>query len=289
MAVYRETDGSIVREYELDNSTFHRSDSRRQRIEVIPTKAFGDCLFLDGELQLSARDEYIYHEMLVHPAMNASYRHRRICILGGGDGCAAREILKWDGGGLEEVTIIDWDAEVINLFSHRYSYINNGSLQDPRVHIRTQDIQELFDEQFQFDVIVIDLTDPNPQEPSSQVFWQKLLQAARKWLSPRGSLVVNAGGLLPWDTEVQEWLYELLKNEFKFSQKFLIPYKTFVPSFAKEWCFFLLSPRQEITIRYSHNEDYINMVMFELACKWSIDYRDRLYPVHLNSPPPTRE
>jgi spermidine synthase len=284
MAVYRETDGFIVREYALDQPNLVTITSRRQSIDVVSTKEYGDCLFLDGELQLSARDEYIYHEMLVHPAMNAALQRSRILIIGGGDGCAAREVLKWPG--VEQITLIDWDSDVVQLFSHRYAYMNNGSLQDPRVHIRCQDIRELVDEQFEFDVILIDLKDPNPDVPSSDQLWRQLIRAARRWLSPRGSLVVNAGGVLPWKTEVAEWVYSLIKTEFQGSSMTLLPYKVFVPSFGKEWCFCLLTPRpsSSFTIQHNYNNNYIDEVIFQMACKWSFDFRDRLCPVNLSPP-----
>lgn len=282
--MYRETDGSIVREYTLDQQNTLSLVSRRQTIDVVSTKEYGECLFLDGELQLSARDEYIYHEMLVHPAMNAAMQRSRVLIIGGGDGCAVREVLKWKGQGLEQITLIDWDSDMIQLFTHRYSFLNNESLQHPDLHIRCQDIREVLNESFEFDVILIDLKDPDRETPASHNLWRQLIRAAKRWLSPHGSLVVNAGGVLPWETDTAEWIALLLKTEFQGTSTTFLPYKVFVPSFGKEWCFCLVAPRHTFQIQQNYNNNYIDGVTFEMACKWSFDYRDRLYPVNLSLP-----
>lgn len=102
-------------------------------------------LYLNGRLQFSSVDEQIYHSMLVYPAMLASNRHDRVLIIGGGDGLAMRDVLKWP---VEEVTLIDLDGQLLNLFGHkdnkytppddikqRLVALNNESMHDPRANI----------------------------------------------------------------------------------------------------------------------------------------------------------
>ena len=92
MAVYRENDGFLVREYELTHSAIVQKQTKKAFLEIVPTKEYGTALFLDGELQLTEKDEYIYHESLVHPCLMTAITRKKVCILGGGDGCAAREV-----------------------------------------------------------------------------------------------------------------------------------------------------------------------------------------------------
>ncbi|MFT3805123.1 MAG: polyamine aminopropyltransferase [Burkholderiaceae bacterium] len=118
-------------------------------------------LFLNGNLQFSSRDEHRYHEALVHPAMSAHPAPRSVLILGGGDGLAAREILRYPD--VERVTLVDLDARVTGLFRDdpRLAALNEGSLRSPRLRVVNEDaFRWLEDDTASYDVIVIDLPDP---------------------------------------------------------------------------------------------------------------------------------
>ena len=121
-------------------------------------------LFIDGNLQFSSVDEYRYHEALVHPAMSLARKQKRILILGGGDGLALREVLKYQS--VEHVTLIDIDPEITELCATHPEIVslNQGSLSDKRVKILNQDAYQ-YVEQLAFDrsydVAIIDLPDPN--------------------------------------------------------------------------------------------------------------------------------
>src|SRR5579863_404690 len=96
-------------------------------------------LFLSGHLQFSSRDEYRYHEALVHPGLSAVPGARRVLVLGGGDGLAVRELLRYPN--LESITLVDLDPEMTHLFStHPYlKQLNGGSLLSPKVHVINAD------------------------------------------------------------------------------------------------------------------------------------------------------
>src|SRR6185369_18067850 len=96
-------------------------------------------LYLNGNLQFSSRDEYRYHEALVHPGLGALPHARRVLVLGGGDGLAVREILKYPG--VESVTLVDLDPEMTKLFSTHplLVQLNRGSLTSPKVHVINAD------------------------------------------------------------------------------------------------------------------------------------------------------
>ncbi|MCB9852349.1 MAG: polyamine aminopropyltransferase [Phycisphaerales bacterium] len=119
-------------------------------------------LYLNGHLQFAAVDEYRYHEALVLPAMEAAARHERVLILGGGDGLAARQVLKYDG--VKRIDLVDLDSEVTNIFKtwQILTRVNGNTLNDPRVHIHNTDafgfLQNTTD---LYDVILIDLPDPS--------------------------------------------------------------------------------------------------------------------------------
>ncbi|WFB11693.1 polyamine aminopropyltransferase [Streptomyces sp. LX-29] len=153
-------------------------------------------LFLDGRLRLSGRDAHRYGEALVHPAMAGP--HRRVLVLGGGDGLAAREILRY--AGVESVTVVERDAELVELArTHpELSALNAGSLADRRVRV---DIGDAFawlrargPTHDGYDVVVSDLPEPGPTD-TAKLYSQEFYGLVRRVLAPGGRLVVHAGAL----------------------------------------------------------------------------------------------
>ena len=131
-----------------------------QRIVVTQGRA-GHRLFLNGNLQFAERDEYRYHEALVHPAMAAHGAPRKVAVLGGGDGMAVREVLRYPG--VESITLVELDPNMTRLFSTHETLVglNGGSLASPKVKIvNTDAFQWLQQTQEMFDVIVVDFPDP---------------------------------------------------------------------------------------------------------------------------------
>jgi len=162
-------------------------------------------LYLNGRLQFSSIDEQIYHSMLVYPAMLASNRHDRVLIIGGGDGLALRDVLKWP---VSEVTLIDLDAQLLNLFGHkdgdftppepinnRLLKLNNKSMQDSRAHIIVGDafleVEKLLDQSKQFDTILIDLPDPNHPD-LNKMYSNYFYNHVRQLLAPDGAMAVQS-------------------------------------------------------------------------------------------------
>ena len=121
----------------------------------------GHRLFLNGNLQFAERDEYRYHEALVHPVMAAHGAPRNVAVLGGGDGMAVREILKYPG--VESVTLVELDPAMTTLFTQNPTLagLNGRSLSSPKVKvINTDAFKWLEDTRDSFDVIVVDFPDP---------------------------------------------------------------------------------------------------------------------------------
>src|SRR6201998_3235737 len=148
-------------------------------------------LFLNSHLQFSSRDEYRYHEALVHPGLDAVPAPRRVLILGGGDGLAVREILKYPQ--VESITLVDLDPEMTNMFSTNpmLTALNQKSFLSPKVHIINADAFPWVDSNRDiFDFIVIDF--PDPTNYSLGKLYTKAFYRAAAWhLSAQGFIGVQ--------------------------------------------------------------------------------------------------
>ncbi|MET7903124.1 polyamine aminopropyltransferase [Streptomyces sp. NPDC005336] len=153
------------------------------------------ALYLDGRLSVSGRDEARYHEALIHPAMAAG-PHGRVLVLGGGDGLAVREILRY--AGVRSVTVVERDPEVVRLARRDpdLSALNGGAYHDPRVRGVTADAFDWLRRRAAYDVVVCDLPDPW-LTPSTKFYSQEFYGLAERVLAPGGRLVVHAGPLSP--------------------------------------------------------------------------------------------
>ncbi|MCG7523761.1 polyamine aminopropyltransferase [Streptomyces sp. OfavH-34-F] len=148
-------------------------------------------LYLDGRLRVSSRDEYRYHEALVHPAMNGA--HARVLILGGGDGLAAREVLRYPD--VRSVTLVELDPAVTRLArtDHALSALNDHALDDPRVTTVTADaFNWLRAARGRYDVVVSDLPDPGISA-GTKLYSAEFYGLVAEALAPDGRLVVHAG------------------------------------------------------------------------------------------------
>lgn len=150
-------------------------------------------LYLDGRLRVSGYDEYRYHEALVHPAMTGP--HARVLVLGGGDGLAAREVLRYPD--VASVTVVELDPGVVRLgrTDPMLSALNAGAYGDPRIGVVTEDAFRWLRgpaSRGRFDVIVSDLPDPGIT-PSTKLYSQEFYGLAARALRPGGRIAVHAG------------------------------------------------------------------------------------------------
>ncbi|OMP65949.1 polyamine aminopropyltransferase [Domibacillus epiphyticus] len=161
--------------------------------QIILTREQGDTrLYLDGQLQFSSSDEHRYHEILVHPVMAAAARHENVLVLGGGDGLAVRELLKYED--LKAVTLVDLDPAMTETArtNHLLTELNKGSLEDRRVKIVNEDAFQFLEKADGFyDVIIIDLPDPN-NESLNKLYTQEFYSLVRNHLRPGGATIVQA-------------------------------------------------------------------------------------------------
>lgn len=203
-------------------------------LQLTETAAFGKMLTIDGELQSTQRDEYIYHEMLVHPLASViGGGPKRVKIYGGGEGATAREVLKWSS--VEKVVQVDWDGELLEHFRSVWPQWAQGAYEDPRLELRVADAwTDCVEDEEKYDYIIIDL--PDPQDSAD---FSALLYGVVRQLTPGGAFVMNAGPVQPWDggfaASFCKDLFEMLpQREWQHYS-----WHTNVPSFAAagEWCF----------------------------------------------------
>jgi spermidine synthase len=162
-----------------------------QKIVLTEWKGY-HWLYLNNNEQFSSYDEYRYHEPLVHPAMHASVARRNILILGGGDGLAAREVLKYPE--VEEITIVDIDERVVELCKTHpaIASLNQGALEHEKVRTRFKDAYIFMENAADlYDVIIIDLPDPKTAD-LARLYSKEFYMLCKKRLSKGGAIVTQA-------------------------------------------------------------------------------------------------
>jgi spermidine synthase len=203
--------------------------SKFQKIEIFENEEYGRILVLDGEIQLSTKFEYIYHEMLVHPAMLYHKNPKKVLIVGGGDGGCLREVAKHP---VKEIYLVEIDKKVIEVSKKYLPSLSAGAFEDKRLKIFNEDAFK-FLERYQsfFDVIINDLTDPKgPSLPLwGKKFYQKILNALDK-----GGIVSMQAGCL------REKFSDKLRKKMEKFFPFFVLHSAFVDCFPMgEHVFFL--------------------------------------------------
>jgi spermidine synthase len=179
-------------QHKYADKIIYQEQSPYQRIVITEWKDHY-WLYLNGNEQFSSYDEERYHEPLVHPAMKLAARQNQILVLGGGDGLAVREILKYQN--VKKITLVDIDPAITQLGQSYPIFVrlNNGALNDPRVNIINKDAYAfLIEDNNLYDIIIIDLPDPKTVELARLYSKQFYLNVARH-LSKGGTVVTQAG------------------------------------------------------------------------------------------------
>ena len=217
-------------------------DSRYQHLVL--TRFKDDLrLFLNSHLQFSSRDEYRYHEALIHPGLSSIPAPRRVLVLGGGDGLAVREILKYPQ--IENITLVDLDPEMTRIFSTNpmLTQLNQKSLLSPKLHIINADAFPWVDSNTDsFDFIVIDFPDPTNYS-LGKLYTTAFYRAVARHLSVQGEIVVQSTS--PMFARDSFWC---IANTLKQAGLKTYPYHVYVPSFG-EWGFVLASSHDYTTPR----------------------------------------
>ncbi len=226
-------------------------ESKYQKIDIFDTEFFGRVMILDGCFMITEKDEYMYQEMLSHPAMVSHPDPKRVLIIGGGDGGVAREVLRYP---VESVDLVEIDEEVIAA-SKAYLPSIAASFNDKRLKVHNMDAFEFVDADMSYDIILVDSTDPIGFAASlfSDVFYSK----ARKLLNSNGIIVTQSGSPF-MNPDFIKKAYRGLKEHFKTVR----PYLSFVPSYPSGmWSYVMASngrieKRRDFTGRYMNSDLY---------------------------------
>jgi spermidine synthase len=167
---------------------------RSQYQQIVITQWKGNhWLYLNNHLQFSTFDEQMYHEPLVHPVMNLVVNPQKVLILGGGDGCALREVLKYES--IKEVVLVDLDPRMTELGNSHPVLLgaNESAFEDNRVKVVNQDAFKYLEESVEiFDVMIIDFPDPKTIEVN-RLYSKEFFKIAYLHLQENGALITQAG------------------------------------------------------------------------------------------------
>ena len=261
---------TLLEDLLYDDAIIFATDTRYQRIVV--TRWRDDVrLYLNGHLQFSSVDEARYHESLVIPAMEACARPRSVLILGGGDGMAVREVLKYP---VESVTLVDIDPVMTRLGRERPELValNGGALEQPSVRVvNTDAMRFLSDDRNLYDVVIVDLPDPS-SAALGKLYSDAFYALVAHRLAEGGVMVTQAAS--PFYAREAFWcvattIEAAVPEDHPAGSLLTVPYHVNVPSFG-EWGFVLASRRAvvwdalrpSVPTRFLTNDVLAGMVAF---------------------------
>jgi spermidine synthase len=214
--------------------------SRFQEIMVFENPFFGRVLVLDGVVQITERDEFFYHEMLVHVVMNSHPDPKRVVVIGGGDGGTVREVLKHKS--VEKVYFIEIDEEVINVSKKFFPSVASG-MKDKRVEIKCMDGAEFVKgRKADIDLVIVDSTDIVGFAKS--LFTKKFFRSVTNGLTPKG-MFVSLSESLHFHKEIVVEVQETMRSVFPVVDLYTAPIATYAGNW---WTFSVgsmsLDPRE---------------------------------------------
>ncbi len=220
----------------IKNIIVHKK-TKYQDIVFADLEFYGRCLIIDNYIQSSEIDEYIYHESLVHPAMVTHPNPRRVLIIGGGEGATLREVLKHNT--VEEAVMVDIDGELVEIAKKYLEIMHKGSFDDPRTRVVIMDGREFVrvSKSREYDVVVIDLTDPYSSEIAKMLYSEEFYREIHRILADDGVVVTQAGNSFYYP-EVYDYIYSGFSKVFKH----VMEYEVWIPAFGYT-CNFILGSK----------------------------------------------
>jgi spermidine synthase len=234
--IYIDEDGEIGGHWFVIDAAVATRQTPYQTAEILQFAHYGRALVLDGKVQSAERDEYIYHEALVQPALCAHFAPRRVLIIGGGEGATAREVLKHPT--IEEVVMVDLDNQLVALAREHLQSWHRGAFNDPRLEVVICDGYEFVTSTTErYNVIIVDIVDSFEDGPAEALYTKDFYSGLKERLAPGGILVVQG-----MECDTNEWQGHLrvragLEELFGYVRS----YVTFIPSFGSTWGFVMAS------------------------------------------------
>lgn len=259
------------------DQVIYQKQTQYQRIVVTESVANNDTrLFIDGHIQFSSRDEYRYHESLVHPIMSVPGSRRRVLILGGGDGLAIREVLKYPD--VEQIDLVDIDPEMtrISRTLPMLADMNKHSLDDSRVTIYNEDAFSFINQAgVLYDRVFIDMPDPH-NEAINKLYSREFYTMIRKRMATDALVVTQSSS--PFFTRRTFWsIRNTLDSVFNDTQSYQIS----IPSFGI-WGFNMASAGRSIPqeLTFSVPTRYINEAVMTASRVFGKDTQPLDVPVN---------
>jgi len=221
--------------------TYYAGRTPFQSVAVLRTPVFGKMLVLDGDTQSSQRDEKIYHESLVHPAMAAAGDRAEVLILGGGEGATLREVLR--DPSVRRCTMVDIDGQVVELSKQYLPEWSAGAFEDPRARVIIGDaLRFLKEDGDRYGVVISDLTEPLPDSPSFPLFNGEVFRDIKARLVPGGVYVLQASTAGFHNMALHAKMARSLRAHFTYVRSFY----THVPAFDNDWAFIACSDEADV-------------------------------------------
>src|SRR5690349_20225648 len=211
----------------FEGTLLERRQTPFQLLEVYETPELGRIFRLDGFNMTSERDEFFYHENLVHPAAVAHPDPKRALVIGGGDGGSSEELLKHST--LEDVHMAELDPEVIEVSKAQFGKVHSGIFDNPRLKVTVGDgLEYLRTTEVRYDVITMDLTDP--VGPSVELYTPKTLALAKRAMAADAALTLHIGSPFSHPERVRTTI-ENLRSVFSR----VTPYFVHIPIYGSVW------------------------------------------------------
>lgn len=205
-----------------------------QAMEFAKTAAYGDVLVLDDTIQSAEVDEYLYHEALVQPAMMTHPDPQRVLIIGGGEGATPREVLKHPN--VKSLVMVDLDRELVEFCQQKLPSWHQGAFSDSRLELlHTDGRAYLAQQEAQFDVIILDITDALEEGPAIALYTKQFYSLCQQRLSESGVMVVQGFSLSPLKWTEHATIRRTIHSVFPVVRS----YSIFIPSFACTWGFII--------------------------------------------------
>ncbi|MBI2329035.1 MAG: polyamine aminopropyltransferase [Chloroflexi bacterium] len=232
---YDRVSQNFIQQHRIEE-VLYRGQTKFQSIEIFRSGSFGKCLVLDGKMQSSEVDEFIYHEALVQPAMLTHPGAETVFIAGGGEGATLREVLSHNT--VKRAVMIDIDAEVIAACKRFLPDHSRGAFADKRTELHYVDARDYLAKcRETFDIIIIDLPEPIEEGPAYLLYTREFYQLVRQRLTGNGIISVQSGS-----ASLTELLnFSSVNNTLKSVFPIVCPYQVDVPAFGGAWGFCLAS------------------------------------------------
>src|SRR5207247_921171 len=191
--------------------------TRFPKMQIYQTPHYGKLFRLDGFNMTSEKEEFVYHENLIHPALTAHAAPKKVLIIGGGDGGSSEEVLKHPS--VEQATMVEIDGEVIEVAKQHFRAVHNGAFDNPKLRVLVEDgMKFVRDTQEKFDLIALDLNDP--MGPAEALYSTEFFQQLRAALAPGGALTLHIGSPVARPERVAE-LAQRLNGVFRIVRPYI--------------------------------------------------------------------